>query len=281
MATPEVVTIDYDYIVGEVVKKVDVKINALKAEIADSFQSMVNTSQSWFEGITGEIRDWLQAPLSNIESAINLVYDTLTKFKENLVSSINTVMSKVQGWFDTTMDKMKGVFDDVYGRMETIFLTIQDVVLTMKANIANAFKTAIETVSGWLAELWDRLKDGMTYIGDQIVKATKEIFNQITAILANVSSYIQDTYKNIAGEIKDVYDRSVVRFKGFLDTAKQVFGDFIDKLLLFLQTVWDRITAGFDELKDMPEDLIAAAMYKMIKVQKQVLDRIHAEHGAF
>lgn len=258
---------------------VDGKITDLRTDIANSFVSMSNTVKSWIGDTTAEIRDWLAGPLSDIESAINLVFDTLSKFKESIKSVVDTIMSKVTGMFESAISTIKGVFEDVWSRMETIYLTIKDVVNTMKDNIVNGIKTVTKIIGLWLKDIIDKLKSGLQRIGADIVTTVHIIVGKITSILDSVKDYLTGVYQTIKGELEKVYVGIKDRLKEIIDTAKEVFGNFIDRLIEFFQAVWEFIKTGLAEIKDLPLDLVEEIMYRMAQVQINVGKRLMSVVG--
>ena len=269
-----------EYWYPELTDYVQSKVLTLEIETTKKFVALGTTVQNWFTGITGEIRDWLETPLGDIESAINLVWDTLTKFKESIKSTVETIMANTVGYFDTAMGKIKGVFDDVWGRMETIILTVKDTVNSLKDTVINAINLTITTVKEWLKDLWESMDTGLTFIGNQVAAAIKSVVDQGIAIIANVSSYIQASYRNMRDEIVKVYDRGVLRLEGFIDIAKEGFGEFIDRIVEILTAIWDWIKDLLGDFKDLPFNVIEDLMYQMVKVQQKVGERLMADKGA-
>ena len=95
------------------------------------------------------------------------------------------------------------------------------------------------------------------------------------------SKSLNRVYQTIKEEITNVYTRAVDRLKEILDTAKEVFGDIIDRIVELITAIWEWIKDGFKALDDIDEKILSNVMYKMVKVQKAVIDRVHAEHGEF
>lgn len=269
--------IDIQGLIDLIMGKVDAKIVNLKGEITEALIQIGLNTQDWLTGITDSIRDWLEQPLSDIESAINLTWDSLQKFKDAMNDIVSSIMATAAAWFDTAIQKITGVFDDVYGRLETLIETVKDAITGLKDAVINGIKLAKETVMIWLTDIVDGFKAGLKWLGDRLKDGIQKMLDKIWNTFSNIYNFLKSGYENLKGELTAVYDRSIARIKEIMTTVKESIGDAIDFLVEFFKMVWEFIKEILDELRDLPEDLIAAVMLKMLKIQKGVVEKFIQE----
>jgi len=271
--------VDIEAIVQVVMARMSGVIDDLKEEITEKFEILTSNTQSWLNDIVGAIGNWLATPLDNINSTLNLVFDTLTKWKESVGDIISSVIAEVQGWIETVVEKLEFVFDDLFQSMKDIIVSVQDAISTLKETIIETIQLVIETVKAWLVNLWDTLITGLKWLGDKILTGIQAIVNYVKNTFTNIYNALKAGYENLKAELTIVYDRSIIRIKEVMNIIAEELKEHFEPMILAFVELWDYFKAILVEMKTVPEDAIAEVVYTLMKVQKRVLLRLIEEEG--
>lgn len=236
--------------------------------------------------MTAWIRDAILAGLAFLEEPLNLIKDIIGKvgnaistFASTLEASISTIMAKVTGMFETIAGKISGVINQVWNNIELIWETLKDVYDTIKTAIVTAFKTTWEFIKQTFTTLWDKMKEGLKWIADGIVSGIKFLWEKIKDGLNWAGTVLNTAYKALKDTVTAIWERTKQRLTDTIDSIKESFGDAIDRLKDFFLWLWEKITAIFDKVFDMSEEAIEEMGYRVLSVQKRILERFVQAEG--
>lgn len=250
----------------------------------------VDEGNGIIDGIVGDIKEWIKqailAGLAFLEEPLNLIKDIIGKvgnaistFASTMQSAISTIMANVMGMFETIAGKIKGVIDEVWNNIQLIWETLKDVYDTIKTAIVTAFKTSWVYIKETFTILWEKMKEGLTWIGKQIVEGIKFLWEKIVDGLNWVSATLKSAYTALKDVLIAVWDRTKERLQQTIESIKIGFGDAVDRLKDILLWLWEQVQAVFDKIFDMSEEAIEEMGYRVLTVQKRILERFVKEEG--
>lgn len=242
---------------------------------ADSIIGICKTLSSWFEKITGKLKEiWenggketftkllefisklveaIDVVLKTLDPVVQWILNTVTPIIEGIIKAIGYVIDALSGVLDFIIGVFTGDWNRAWQGIKEFFEGIWNALKTIVETVINFIKNIISTVLSVIKTIWLNIWGGIkTFFSN--------LWESIKIIVSNVINGIKDTISNVLNTISTIWSNI---WNGLKMTVTNIFNG-----------IWSAIKGVINSILGGIEGM-ANGVVKGVNLVIRALNRLH------
>lgn len=228
---------------------------------ADSIIGIIDTISSWFELLTGKIREvWenggaetfskllefgtkLIEAIDLISNAVSPVIEWVLNVVTPIISGVTTVIGHIIDALSGVLDFIIGVFTGDWERawsgikefFSGIWEAIKTIIGTVIDIIKNIISSVFNTIKDIIVNIWNGIVTTIANVWNNIITKVKEgvsgAWNAITSVFGNITGWFRDKFTQAWSAVKNVFSAGGKIFDGIKDGIVNAFKSVVNAII--------------------------------------------------